>query len=54
MSGNELPNVIDKSFIKATTQDYAMDLKGNRRTIKGWSSYQALFSTGDKDMLANI
>ena len=35
-------------FIKATAQDYAMDLEGNQRTIKDWSPYQALFGTGDK------
>jgi hypothetical protein len=41
-------------FIKATAQDYAMDLEGNQRTIKDWSPYQALFGTGDKDMLAAV
>lgn len=41
-------------FIKVTAQDYAMDLEGNQRTIKDWSPYQALFGTGDKDMLAAV
>lgn len=41
-------------FIKATAEDYAMDLEGNRRTIKDWSPYQAMFGTGDKDMLAAV
>lgn len=41
-------------FIKATAEDYAMDLEGNKRTIKDWSPYQAMFGTGDKDMLAVV
>lgn len=41
-------------FITVTAQDYAMDLEGNRRTIKDWSPYQALFGTGDKDLLAAV
>lgn len=38
-------------FIKTTMQDCAIDLEGNRRTIKNWSPYQAMFGTGDIDML---
>ncbi|EKD71398.1 MAG: hypothetical protein ACD_46C00194G0012 [uncultured bacterium] len=41
-------------FIKTTTQDGAMDLDGNRRTIKDWSPYQALFGTSDVDMLLAV
>lgn len=41
-------------FIKATAQDCAMDLEGNRRTIKDWSPYQALFGTSDKYLLAEV
>lgn len=41
-------------FIKATAQDYAMDLAGNQRTIKEWSPYQAMFGVDDKDLLAAV
>jgi hypothetical protein len=41
-------------FIKATAHDYAMDLDGNRRTIKDWSPYQALFAVGNVDLLRAI
>ena len=38
-------------FIKATANDYAMDLEGNCRTIEDWSPYQAMFGTMDGKML---
>lgn len=38
-------------FIPSTAYDYAMDFEGNRRIIENWSSYQAMFGTGDFDML---
>lgn len=38
-------------FIKATAQDYAMDLAGSRRTLVDWSPYQALFGTSNKVLL---
>lgn len=41
-------------FIKATAQDQAMDLAGNRRTIEDWSPYQAMFGTSDNDLLAEL
>lgn len=41
-------------FAKTTTTDIAMDLEGNRRIIQDWSPYQAMFGTGDKDMLAAV
>lgn len=41
-------------FIRATAYDQAMDLEGNRRKIKGWSPYQALFGTSDNDLLGEI
>lgn len=41
-------------FIKATAQDQAMDLEGNRRTIEDWSPYQAMFGTSDNDLLAIV
>lgn len=41
-------------FIKSTAQDNAMDLEGNRRTIKDWSPYQALFGTGNSGLLAQV
>ena len=41
-------------FIKATAEDYARDLADNERTIERWSPYQAMFGTGDKDMLKAV
>lgn len=37
--------------IKEKVKDYAMDLEGNCRELEGWSAYQAIFGTVDKDML---
>jgi hypothetical protein len=41
-------------FIKATAMDHAMDLEGNRRTIEGWSPYQAIFGTHNKALLLAV
>lgn len=41
-------------FIRSTMHDFATDLDGNRRLIKNWSPYQAMFGTGDVDMLKEI
>lgn len=41
-------------FIKATAQDHAKDLKGNRRTLEDWSPYQAMFGTSDTNLIAEI
>src|SRR5207244_10437428 len=38
-------------FVKETANDYARDLDGHCRTLKNWSAYQAMFGTGDMDML---
>jgi len=41
-------------FIPSTAQDYAMDLEGNRRTIKNYSPVQAMVATGDKEMFKAV
>lgn len=41
-------------FLKATANDYAKDLLDKQRSIQDWSPYQAMFGTGDKDMLASV
>ncbi len=41
-------------FVKSTAQDYAMDLKGNRRTIKDYSPIQAIVATSNKEMFAAV
>ena len=41
-------------FIKGTSCDYAVDLEGNRRILEDWSPYQAMFGTGDFEMLKKV
>lgn len=40
----------DLFFNESTAQDYAMDLKNNRRTIKNYSPIQAMVAAGDREM----
>ena len=41
-------------FKKASAMDFTMDLEGNRRLVKDWSAYQALFGTGNINLLNAI